>query len=115
MYPQSSPVFANSSMCQYRFPKIDETETGSPSEGKKSGNQRDWERFKGLQTEVQKSTRKAHRNYMENSVSADFKEYPKRFWSFIKSKRQEASGVSELVNRDGFLQSNTTAKTEILN
>ena len=33
----------------------------------------------------------------------------------MKSKRQEASGMSELVNKDGFLQSNTTAKAEILN
>ena len=82
---------------------------------KKSGNHRDWERFKRLQAETQKSTRKAHRNYMEDVVSADFKENPKRFWSFIKSKRQEASGVSELVNKEGFLQSNTTAKAEILN
>ena len=48
-------------------------------------------------------------------MSADLKENPKRFWSFIKSKRQEAAGVSELVNKDGFLQSNTTPKAEILN
>ena len=51
-------------------------------------------------------------NYVEVVVSAGFKENPKQFWSFIKSKRQEASCVSELVNRDAFLQSNTTAKAE---
>ena len=82
---------------------------------KTSGNQRDWERFKRLQAELQRSTRKAHRSYMQDVVSADLKENPKRFWSFIKSKRQEGTGVSELVNKDGFLQSNTTAKAEILN
>ena len=37
------------------------------------------------------------------------------FLLFIKSKRQEASVLSELVNKDGSLQSNTTAKAEILN
>ena len=63
----------------------------------------------GLGT-LQEAT-KAHRNYM----SVDFKENHKRCWSFINSERQEASGVSELVIMDGVLQSNTTAKAEILN
>ena len=40
---------------------------------------------------------------------------PKAILVFIRNKRQEASGVSELVNKDEFLQSNTTAKTVILN
>ena len=33
---------------------------------KKYGNQRDWERFKRLQAELQKSTQKAHRNLTED-------------------------------------------------
>ena len=33
---------------------------------KKYGNQRDWERFKRLQAELQKSTQKAHRNFTED-------------------------------------------------
>ena len=36
-------------------------------------------------------------------------------WSCIKSKSQEASGVSELVNRDGIIQSNTDDKKQIMN
>lgn len=38
----------------------------------------------------------------------------KRFWSFIKSKQQESTGVSPLINKDGFLQSDSTKKADIL-
>ena len=65
-----------------------------------------------LPAKLQRSTRNTHMNNMEDVVSACFKETPNRFWSFLKSKRQEASGVSELAKRDAFLQSNTTAKAE---
>ena len=49
---------------------------------------------------------------MEEVVSQDLKENSKRFWSYVKSKRQEASGVSALLNEDGFLQSDTMVKAE---
>ena len=52
---------------------------------------------------------------MEDIVSQDLKENSKRFWSFIKGKRQEASGVSALMNEDGYLQSDSSVKAEILN
>ena len=71
---------------------------------KQTGQPRDWERFKRVQAEVQRSTRKAHRSHMQDVVSADLKEKPKRFWSYIKSRRQEASGVAPLINKDGFLK-----------
>ena len=45
----------------------------------------------------------------------DIKENSKRFWSFIKSKQQEASGISALLNNDRYLQSDTSVKAEILN
>ena len=51
---------------------------------------------------------------MEGKVSQDLKENSKRFWSFIKSKRQEAVGVSALLNQDGYLQSDLSVKAEIL-
>ena len=54
--------------------------------------------------EAQRSTRKANKGYMEGIVSQHLKENFKHFWSFIKSKRQEASGVSALMNQDGYLK-----------
>ena len=55
---------------------------------------RDWKRFKKLPAEAQRSIRKAWKIESSNS---------KRLWSFIESKRQEASGVSALLNQDRYL------------
>ena len=43
------------------------------------------------------------------------KQNPKRFYSYIKSKRQESEGVSALLNKDGFLQSDSQQRANILN
>ena len=48
-------------------------------------------------------------------VSTDYKENSKKFWSFIKSKGQEWTGVAPLKNKMGFLQSDNKSKAEILN
>ena len=81
---------------------------------KKSGQSKDWDRFKRLQSEVQRSIHTAHKRYMTDVVSNDLKN-TKRFWSFIKSKRQESSGVAPLINTEGYLHSDSTKKAEIFN
>ena len=48
-------------------------------------------------------------------ASNNFKENPKKFWSFIKIRGQEASWVATLKNKNGYLKSNNTRRTEILN
>ena len=40
--------------------------------------------------------------YMEEIASNGLKENLKVFWSYIKSKRQESTGVAPLNNKDGF-------------
>jgi hypothetical protein len=62
-----------------------------------------------LQQEVQYEVRQANKNYMED-VSTDYKENSKKFWSFIKSKGQEWTGVAPLKNKMGFLQSDNKSK-----
>jgi hypothetical protein len=42
-------------------------------------------------------------------------ETPKRFWSFLNSKKQEYVGVAPLKNKQGFLKSDSQSKTNILN
>ena len=37
------------------------------------------------------------------------------FWSYIKSKRQESTGIAPLKNKDGFMHSDSSSKVEILN
>jgi hypothetical protein len=44
-------------------------------------------------------------------VSTDYKENSKKFWSFIKSKGQEWTGVAPLKNKMGFLQSDNKTNT----
>ena len=55
--------------------------------------------------------------YMEEIVSNDLKENLKVFWSYVKSKRQESTGVSPLKNKNGFIHSDmhSSSKVEILN
>ena len=52
---------------------------------------------------------------MEEVASNDFQDNPKVFWSYIKSKWEEAFGVAPLKNADGFIHSDSSSKVEILN
>jgi hypothetical protein len=52
---------------------------------------------------------------MRDIISPDAAKNPKKFWSFIKGKKQESSGVSPLRQTDGTLNSNPHTKAEILN
>ena len=47
-------------------------------------------------------------------VSDSYKGNPKKFWSYIMSTGQEASGVSPLKNEDGFLKSDSPSRANIL-
>ena len=50
---------------------------------------------------------------MADVVCNDLKENTKQFWSFIKSKRQDSTGVAPLINKEGYLHSDSTKKAEI--
>jgi hypothetical protein len=52
---------------------------------------------------------------MQDIVSEDLHKYPKRFWSYFKSRKQESSGITSLKNKDGYLHSDTVSKADILN
>ena len=39
----------------------------------------------------------------------------KRFWAYIKHKKQDSNGVAPLKNNDGLLYSDTDTKADILN
>ena len=70
---------------------------------KKTKSNKRWARYKKLQASVQRETRSTERSYMQEIVSGDLKQNPKRFYSYIKSKRQESEGVSSLIDKNGFL------------
>ena len=73
------------------------------------------DRYKRLQREVQFKVRRANRDYLETSVSGDYKKNSKKFWTYVKSKGQEATGVAPLKNKDGFIQSDAQARANIFN
>jgi hypothetical protein len=52
---------------------------------------------------------------MQDIVSEDLHKNPKRFWSYIKSRKQESSGITSLKIKDGYLHSDTVSKADILN
>ena len=82
---------------------------------RETNTKRDRDRYKRLQKEVQFQVRKANKTYMQDTVSNESKDNSKKFWSFVKSKGQEFTGVAPLKNKDGFLQSNTQSRANILN
>jgi hypothetical protein len=44
-------------------------------------------------SEAQKTARKAYNNYIHDIISPDQTGNPKRFWSFIKAKKQENTKI----------------------
>ena len=51
---------------------------------KKSRKDKDWKRYKKLQKEVQSSTRRAEKDFLQNVISGDLKQDPKRFFFYVK-------------------------------
>ena len=82
---------------------------------KRTGSPADLTRYTNLKTSTQQEIRTSHRNYMKGMVTSDQKNKPKRFWSCVKAKKQESTGVASLKNEDGFIHNNSQSKAEILN
>ena len=59
--------------------------------------------------------RVANKQYIENTIDEAYTSNSKRFWSYVKSKGQQSSGVPPLKSTDGFLKSDSASKAEILN
>ena len=72
-------------------------------------------RYKDLQRRAQNTSRQTERTYLQKVVSEDIDKNPRHFWSYIKSRKQENEGVSSLIDKDGFLQSDSQKKSDILN
>jgi hypothetical protein len=62
----------------------------------------------------QKTTRQAHNKYLYGIISPKLKDN-KQFYSYIKSKKQDASGISSLRDNKGYLHSEAKEIVEILN
>ncbi|XP_072021949.1 uncharacterized protein [Amphiura filiformis] len=78
---------------------------------RKSNSQEDWESFKELRRKIKKATRKAYRGYIRDKCL----ESSKQFWSFIKSLKNDSSGIPALKDAHGGLVTCNRQKAELLN
>ena len=72
----------------------------------------DWQRYYQLQKEARQTCRNAYNDYIKDMISEDTTN--KKLYSFIKSKRTDASGIPRLLDNN-ILKSKPREKAEILN
>ena len=85
------------------------------SKARSTNNPKDWTRYRHLKATAQREFRKAHDTYIDEIFCGDINNNPKKFWSYLKGKRQDSQGVAPLKKPDGLLYSDTESKAEILN
>ena len=81
------------------------------NKARKTKSQRDKDRYRKLKSLTQRTTREAYNDYVTNIISPEQTNNPKRFWSFIKSKKQDNSGVAPLRAKDGIIYSDKNNKS----
>ena len=74
----------------------------------------DWERYKSAFKDYKKECKAAHDKFLQEKVFHD-EANPKKFYSYIKSKRQDSTSVSALKNDNGVFVIDDSAKANILN
>ena len=79
-----------------------------------TGLAEDWEAYKKLKCYTQRQCKEAYDSYVNSIVSPESSNNPKRFWSFIKSKRTDYCGVGALQH-NGCTYSDNYTKCNILN
>ena len=73
-----------------------------------SNDPRDWQRYKSLKKQMQFDCRRAHQKHINDMICGDMANNPNKFWSYIKSKRCDNTGVASLL-------SDNISKTRLLN
>jgi hypothetical protein len=103
------------------YPWITTTVRGGINRKNKAGRKvrktkkpKDRERYRKLKAQAQRTSRQAYNNNVHDIISPEQTENPKRFWSFIKSKKQDNSGVAPLRGNDGLIYSDSN-NADILN
>ena len=71
-----------------------------------------WNIFKKVKSETQKKCRKTHESYLNSIFESD--KSNKKLWSYIKSRRQENVGISELKNKDNTLTNDPATKAKLI-
>ena len=98
--------------CNRNIKRLSRRKRRAHRKARSTNRQADWDRYHQLQRETKETCRSTHNNYINNMISDD--NTNKKFYSFIKSKRTDNSGISPLRD-DGTLHSAPSEKAEILN
>ena len=74
----------------------------------------DWAAYKKLKKDNQRERRRSYSSHVSNLMSDEQTGNPKKLYSFIKSKKCDASGVAPLTS-NGLNHSNSVKTANILN
>ena len=81
---------------------------------KRTRSHYDHARFKQAKNQLRSLTRRLRRNF-ENEIARDAKSFPKKFWSYVKSRTKTRSKIPILRRKDGTKASTPEEKAEALN
>ena len=76
---------------------------------------KDFQRYKDLKNASRTACKEAYNDYVTNIISPESSTNPKRFWSFINSKKCDSTGVAPLKAANGITYSDNSTKANILN
>ena len=80
----------------------------------RSGSQEILMRYRRINNQVRRLTRKAEKKY-EEGIANQIKENPKKFWRFVKAKTRMRAPLPDLLKEDGStLTTSDTAKANVL-
>ena len=83
---------------------------------KKYQRKEDWNEYKNLKQQSKGVMYHQHKQYLSNLIdSNDNNKSLKRFWHYIKSKRQDNVGIGALKNQANDMVTDSTEKAEVLN
>ena len=85
----------------------------SYEKAKQSDDPRDWQRCKKQKKQMQFDCRRTHHKYINYMIWGDMANNPQQFWSYIKSKICDNTGVASLIS-DGKLHRDNISKTRLL-
>ena len=71
-----------------------------------------WKTYRKIKSECQRTCRQTHDNFLNDIFSKDSSN--KKLWSYIKSKKQESSGISDLRNKNNILTSDPVEKAHLI-
>jgi capsular polysaccharide biosynthesis protein len=69
---------------------------------KQKNDANSWKKYKEYKKLAQKSCRKSHDNYVEDLITSDSTN--KKFWTYVKSQRNEKTGISDLTVNNKIIQ-----------